>query len=85
MAKKFELKNYAGRLKNYRIEASNDNFVNETIVLYTGIYPNSETLITQYLDNNNSYKYYRIYCIDTYGGSYLGYMYLLQFYGRQDV
>lgn len=81
--KEFKLKNFAGRLKDYRIEASNDNFDNETVILYTGQYPNSATLISECINNTTAYKYYRIYCLNTYGGNYLGYMYLLRFNGRE--
>ena len=54
------------RVKNFRIEASNDNSTWTT--LYTGLYDNSTESIKKEYDitNDNFYSYYRIYVIDNY-------------------
>lgn len=72
------------RLRNFKIQGSNDNFVSDINDLATDEYPNQQSgLYSVTFSNNSEYQYYRLYIIDSYGG-YLGAK-DVQFYGRADV
>ena len=70
------------RVKNFRIEASNDNFTSQIVTLYTGIY---DDFTKAYMDigiaNATKYLAYRCYVIDNYTPYVIGIL-TLQFYGR---
>ena len=72
------------RLKNYRIEASNDK--TEWTTLYTGVITNASSMraVTVQFINTVPYRYYRLYGLDTYSSntSYSVAVIRLQFYGR---
>ncbi len=74
--------------KNFKIQASNDGFSSDINDLYTGQFSNDATTskpcITIAFANDTSYKYYRVYIIDTWGTQWIGLSYV-QFYGRADV
>lgn len=59
---------HVGRCKNYRIDASNDNFATYT-TLYTGITSNDDAMIDASFENSNYYLYYRIYIVDTHSAT----------------
>lgn len=73
------------RIKNYRIEASNDN--SNWDVLYTGIAEDRSATydITQKFANNNEYLYYRIFVVDKYGTAGSIAIPTLQFYSEDGV
>lgn len=78
-----------GRVKNYKIQASNDNFGSDVATLYTGVANNadySSNPIIQTISNNSQYRNYRILVVDEYGTSsqYIR-ISTLQFYGRKDI
>ena len=55
------------RIKNFRIEASNDGFTtNPPVVLYTGLVPSGVDTFEDSFINNTAYKYYRLFVVDTY-------------------
>lgn len=72
-------------LKNYILEASNDNFVSEVKELYTGSVNNNTTgdgiFVNIDINPDKEYKSYRIKCVDTWQSQ--GYIALsgIQFYG----
>lgn len=71
------------RIKNFRIEASNDG-TNYT-TLYTGLATNNSAnyTLTVTFENTTAYTHYRLYVIDNYGPSnYSVAVFELQFYGR---
>lgn len=92
-AKRVEITPYARdtkkRLKNYKIQGSNDgsNFTD----IHSGTLPNVTTsgvvyeTTTVIISNSNSYLYYRLYCVDSYDDAHEFYINKLQFYGREDV
>ena len=55
------------RLKNFKIQGSNDGSTFTDI--YTGVYPNdtSEPLETYTFTNSTAYRYWRLLAVDTYG------------------
>lgn len=56
------------RVKNFKIQASNDN--STWVDLYTGVYPNTQGYkFSADLNNNTAYLYYRIYVVDNYDSS----------------
>lgn len=70
-------------VKDFKILASNDNFVNDTNVLYEGTAPYTDVIQSIDLDTDNEYQYYRILGLNSYGSAndYVGLMWL-QFYGK---
>jgi hypothetical protein len=72
-----------GRVKTFKIQGSNDNLI--WTDLYSGVAENqsySSNPLIDTVNNSNAYKYYRIYCIDSYasGTSKMG-ISLLQLFG----
>lgn len=68
------------KLKNFKIQASNDNFTSTPVDLYAGIMP-QDGVITVDVNNDNYYLNYRLYCVDVYGGAAF-IVKTIQFYGR---
>ena len=83
----FYVSSYGPYLKNYKIQGSNDNFINDIHDLYSGTFENiANPEQTVSFENNQTYTYYRILCLDSYrvdGGSYYAGMTELQFYAWQ--
>ena len=83
--KKFSLKaNNSGsvvRVKNFKLQASNVADFSDAVDI--GVYVQSQNNNVQVFecDNNTSYKYYRIFVLDTYGSSNYVSIDRLQFYG----
>ena len=71
----------AVRIKNFKIQASNDNSTWEDI--YSGTYADNTDLQTFALNNNLYYSSYRLFILDNYHGSYNSVVSTLQFYGRE--
>jgi hypothetical protein len=78
----YDYNNYI-RLKNYKIQGSNDNFVSDVHDLATDIYPNQTVAKENVFSNNAKYQYYRYFINDSHDG-YIGAK-DIQFYGREDV
>lgn len=92
----FENRNYSGdgnaRIKTYKVQASNDNFVSDIHDLTDlitrddskNVAKGSDTLILD--DNVDAYTSYRLYITERFAGagSHVGCA-ILQFYGRADV
>lgn len=72
----------AVRIKNFKIQASNDNSTWEDI--YSGTYADNTALQTFELDNNLYYLSYRLLILDNYHGTYNNVVSTLQFYGREN-
>lgn len=55
------------RIKNFKIQASNDGV--SFVDLYSGVYPNDNTEPVETIDLNNvtGYRYYKLEVLDTYG------------------
>ncbi len=74
---------YNRGVKNFKIQGSNDN--STWIDIYNNIAAIATSLTQNYeyfnFDNNSKYKYYRLYCVDNYGGTLVG-VSELQLYGR---
>lgn len=81
------LKERDGRVKNFRIEASNDGTFTDVSAnpLYTGIKSSTNVPSENYIDIPTSkqgyYKHYRVFVVDNYSSVIA--IYTLQFYGRQ--
>lgn len=72
------------RVKNFKIQASNDN--STWTDLYTGVYPNTQGYkFSINLNNNTAYLYYRIYVIDNYDSTENYYIRIneIQFYAYE--
>ena len=69
-------------MKNYKIQASNDGFVNDSHDLFAGLNNNTGVYntIIENLNNPSTYKYYRCFVSDTWGIHVS--INALQFYGR---
>ena len=81
---KAAIHNSNARIKNFRVEASNNG--SEFEVLYSGTTANSDKKQSFVFDNDKCYLYYRIFVIDTYvttTDSAIGII-RLQFYGIPD-
>lgn len=77
----------AGRMKNYKIQASIDRAFTSPVDLYSGACPNSAYYESGklLLNNMSSYRYYRLLIIDRYGSTTNLGLATLQFYGRADI
>lgn len=79
-------KNASGvtRVKNFTLQASNDNFASDTHDLLTDIVPNNSIGITRSFDvpNTNKYLYYRLFVKDTWVDNRSIQIHTLQMYGR---
>lgn len=72
---------YSGqpRVKNYKIQASNDNVT--WTDLYSGVFNDTQTQNIS-ITNNKYYLYYRLFCVDIQGPNIAFGIWSLQFYGR---
>ena len=70
------------RVKNFKIQASNDN--SNWTDLFSGTASASSDEQFFDINNNNSYLYYRMYVTDVYSGAFIQII-ELQFYGREEV
>ena len=69
------------RLRNFKIQGSNDKFVSDTHDLYTGVYANSATLQDFDFSNDTPYETYRLLALDNYGSGNLVVAELQFYYG----
>lgn len=67
-------------IKNYKIQGSNDGFVNDTHDLGTYLYPTQASQFVE-ITSPGTYKYYRCLMLDSYGTNIYLRVDTLQFYG----
>lgn len=77
------------RVKNFKIQASNDNFVSDTHDIYTGICNNNTSPTNNRFSmytSDTDYQYWRVQVENIYSGAFNNVsINEIQFYGREDV
>lgn len=77
------------RVKNFKIQASNDNFVSDTHDIYTGICNNNTSPTNNRFSmytSDTDYQYWRVQVENIYSGAFNNVsINEIQFYGRADV
>ena len=82
--KKFRIYFWDGRLKNFKIQASNNNF-KTCVDLVSGTVSETDKQIEGILNNDKSYASYRLFIIDIYSVGYTTVVKDIQFYGREII